>query len=387
MADLATGVVNMVRDSEFLDSLFDIEIIQRPELKCIEYADWPIDSAKDFIDKLRSNYVVRREQRGGNSLSLLVRQCAEGSGVFLMNVTVSPGMVRMHVAATTQDVLENLFKQLDRAKRQPLVDEVRVKFWTAADAYTRKIAVAPWNKINVNYPGTGKNDSGAGLDYLFKQYKPEQAGQLILWHGEPGTGKTTALRSLGWEWRDWCSLSYIVDPEQFFGGNADYMLRVLLNGNSPEYGPDPEDTIDITDAAAEAAFVAKRKSRRERWQLLICEDTGELLASDAKERSGQGLSRLLNIVDGMIGQGLRVMVLVTTNETVDKLHPAVARPGRAGSIIEFGRFTAMQAKQWLMEHGVGAYNVPAKGMTLAELYSVVEGRERVEVKTSFGFAA
>ena len=50
------------------------------------------------------------------------------------------------------------------------------------------------------------------------------------------------------------------------------------------------------------------------WRLLILEDTGELLALDARYQTGQGLSRLLNVVDGLIGQGLRVVVLVTTNE-------------------------------------------------------------------------
>ena len=30
-------------------------------------------------------------------------------------------------------------------------------------------------------------------------------GALLLWHGEPGTGKTHALRALVRSWRDWCS--------------------------------------------------------------------------------------------------------------------------------------------------------------------------------------
>ena len=64
------------------------------------------------------------------------------------------------------------------------------------------------------------------------------------------------------------------------------------------------------------------------WRLLVMEDTGELLSADARERTGQGLSRFLNVVDGLIGQGLRVIVLVTTNEEIKKVHPAVARPGR-----------------------------------------------------------
>ena len=36
----------------------------------------------------------------------------------------------------------------------------------------------------------------------------------------------------------------------------------------------------------------------------MLEDTGELLDPDAKTVIGQGLSRFLNVVDGLIGQGL-----------------------------------------------------------------------------------
>lgn len=33
----------------------------------------------------------------------------------------------------------------------------------------------------------------------------------------------------------------------------------------------------------------------------------------------------------MVGQGLRVLVLVTTNELLRRLHPAVAQPGRCAA--------------------------------------------------------
>ena len=57
------------------------------------------------------------------------------------------------------------------------------------------------------------------------------------------------------------------------------------------------------------------------WRLLVLEDTGELLSADARDRAGQGLSRFLNVVDGLIGQGLRVLVLVTTNERSESSIP------------------------------------------------------------------
>ena len=42
-----------------------------------------------------------------------------------------------------------------------------------------------------------------------------------------------------------------------------------------------------------------------RWRLLLLEDCDELIGADAKRASGQALSRLLNLTDGLLGQGRR----------------------------------------------------------------------------------
>lgn len=73
-------------------------------------------------------------------------------------------------------------------------------------------------------------------------------------------------------------------PEVFFGQRADYMVDVLLEDDDRLALDEMEDLS------------------RSNWRLLVLEDTGELLAADAKERTGQGLSRLLNLVDGIVGQ-------------------------------------------------------------------------------------
>ncbi len=36
------------------------------------------------------------------------------------------------------------------------------------------------------------------------------------------------------------------------------------------------------------------------------------MATDAKEQSGQGLSRLLNLSDGLLGLSTEVLILITT---------------------------------------------------------------------------
>ncbi len=41
-------------------------------------------------------------------------------------------------------------------------------------------------------------------------------GRLLLLHGEPGTGKTTALRALAQQWRSWCQVDCVLDPERLF---------------------------------------------------------------------------------------------------------------------------------------------------------------------------
>jgi ATP-dependent 26S proteasome regulatory subunit len=91
------------------------------------------------------------------------------------------------------------------------------------------------------------------------------------------------------------------------------------------------------------------------------------------------------VVDGLIGQGLRVLVLVTTNERIEALHPAVARPGRCAANIEFDPLDSAEARTWLERH-----ELPAAGdapRILASLYAQVEGRDPARGRTGpIGFA-
>jgi SpoVK/Ycf46/Vps4 family AAA+-type ATPase len=193
-----------------------------------------------------------------------------------------------------------------------------------------------------------------------------RSGQLLLSYGPPGTGKPYAIHALGWEWRRWCELHYVVDPEVFFGQRADYMVDVLL---------EDDQHFDLDELG---------QHENTKWRLLVLEDSGELLALDAKERTGQGLSRLLNLVDGIVGQGLRLLVLVTTNEPLRRLHPAVGRPGRCAARVEFGRFSPSEARAWLRAHD--AENPHSESATLAELFARRSGEE-TESHPRVGFGA
>src|SRR6266545_3918724 len=143
--------------------------------------------------------------------------------------------VYVEAAAATREPIQALLERLREQLPAPdpsSAHEVTVTFWTYGPhgpmPSWRSIAVPSWDEIRDNYAAR----TGAGLEGLMHDWQPAHGGQLVLWHGAAGTGKTFGLRALAWQWREWCDFHYIVDPDTFFGQHADYLMSVLLQ---PEY--------------------------------------------------------------------------------------------------------------------------------------------------------
>jgi hypothetical protein len=147
------------------------------------------------------------------------------------------------------------------------------------------------------------------------------------------TDKTSAIRTLAREWKKWCSVQYVIDPERLF--------------LYPSY---------LTD-------VVTTYRNDDRWRLIVAEDSDEYLRATARKEAGESLGRLLNVSDGILSEASRnTLVLLTTNERLNKLHPALIRPGRCLAQVEFTRFTVEEARNWLSRNTAGD-----KPLTLAEL--------------------
>jgi hypothetical protein len=208
----------------------------------------------------------------------------------------------------------------------------------------RKIGTPSWDQVSGNYG----EEAVAGMEGLF-QLEDCPPERMILWHGPSGTGKTHALRALAREWSPWCDIAFISDPEEFIGGTGRYSPTYLF-------------AVANFQGGHRAVDAANRST------LIVLEDAGELMTGEARKEAGQGLSRLLNVTDGLLGQGLKVMVLITTNEPIGTLHPAVTRPGRCLAEIEFGPLSVDQANEWLrLNDSEATVDAPT---TLATLYAM-----------------
>lgn len=318
-------------------------------------------------------HCARREIRGETDLSALqkiegleidrtetsldrkgLKVAGHGDG-FACHITVWRRSTTVNVYAETAELAASVvgrIAQVVPAPPEASADEVKVTFHHAGDGHgisstTRHIAAPTWSDIVSNYT----DDARSGLDRLMRHEKPEGLGRLVLLHGAPGTGKTTAIRSLARAWAPWCDTSYVMDPEVLFNRSA-YLNELVVDGDTSD-----DETSD-------------------RWRLLIIEDADEIISANARDRAGQALSRLLNLTDGMLGQGLRALILITTNEPMSSLHPAISRPGRCLADIEVGPFDPDGARRWIGPSHAGL--VPAHPITLAELFALRDGAAPVQ---------
>lgn len=356
LANLATSNDLKHITSKFLDKTYTLDYKYRDGFSLIASLDY--QSIKDNIyysDKF--NGLIRENTRS-EDVSI--------SGLF----TTEKQKIEF------ANYLETFITKTDYSE-----DQIPITFWMLTPhgirSHARILSMPSWNDIKNNY----NKECELKLDYLMKARESiTSKGKLLIFFGKPGVGKTYTIRALSREWKEWCNFHYITDPDNLFGRDSNYVLDLMFQMNE-SIGAGYINTLQAAESRYGIAEVNKKSE--EKWNLLIVEDAGDLISIDAKSHNSSGLARLLNMTDGILGQGIKLMVLITANQDFEKLNKASIRYGRCITKIEFPSLTEHESKSWLEKEGISKELIGDR--QLSELYGIkYEGIERKD-KPSVGF--
>lgn len=184
------------------------------------------------------------------------------------------------------------------------------------------------------------DDLGPVHDKLLQIITEKDRSGIILFHGAPGTGKSTYIRYL---------VSH-TDKKIIF-------ITPELAGSmgSPEI----------------AKFLIQNANT-----VFVIEDAEKLIVSRDRQNNSS-ISTLLNLTDGILGESLGIQIIATFNTELYNIDKALLRKGRMLTRYEFKPLVQDKARQLLIE--LGYMDVAIDGpMPLAEIFNFEE--ESFEIK-------
>jgi hypothetical protein len=185
-------------------------------------------------------------------------------------------------------------------------------------------------------------------DKILKTLNQKKGKGLVLLHGEPGTGKTHYLKYLA---------SKIKDKKVMFV--PPYLVDFIT---SPEMTPF---LIENSDS------------------ILFIEDA-ERVITDRDANGANGVSNILNLTDGILGDILNIQIVATFNMDRKKIDTALLRKGRLIAEHKFDKLKVDDANK-LIKH-LGMDHVVTEDMTLTEIYNLQEIEYKaVDTKRKIGF--
>jgi hypothetical protein len=313
--------------------------------------------ARDFHDHLRFSECRGTEEEGeplkGWWKSLTF---APAEGVVVVLRDPMAGTYMLVVWATSHDAAKKHFRALrDRYKRKlrrkRFVSNFTVLTIRCGGLMTRDITVRSALRNEDDLALNYGDDFSSWSTQFISQLKHRCCGVTIL-RGEPGTGKTTYLR---------------------------YLTRRLRRTHRFYYLPLTVYSI-LSNPSAVDFWMHEEEMYPKLGKIVILEDAESLLMERASDNQAN-VSNLLNISDGFLGDVLKMHVICTINCPIERIDPALTRPGRLVAMREFTRLSPIDAAALAT-----AKSLPLDRQhdySLAELYN--SGRASPEV-VAIGFA-
>ena len=189
-------------------------------------------------------------------------------------------------------------------------------------------------------------------DKILEKLKDTQKSGLVLFSGVPGSGKTTIVKNIAM--------------------NIDKKIIFV-----------PPGTVDIITTPGFLNFMLDHKN-----SILLIEDAEKVIRSREGEGGNpEGVSNILNLTDGVLGDCLNLFIIATFNTPREKIDKALIRKGRLVAEHHFEELTAEQANIILKK--MGSKRIAEKNMTLAEIYNEeggMEEKEKESEKKRIGFS-
>jgi energy-coupling factor transporter ATP-binding protein EcfA2 len=178
--------------------------------------------------------------------------------------------------------------------------------------------------------------------------KPNDKG-IILLHGEPGSGKTTYIKFL---------TGIVKDKEILFI---------------------PPSMAEMLSEPSIIPFLMEHKN-----SILIIEDAEKVISDREINGSSAGISNILNLTDGILGDCLNIQILATFNMKKEKIDKALLRKGRLIAEHKFDKLSINDSNKLLI-HLQKDY-IASEPMCLADIYNIdVEVYKSEEKTTKIGF--
>lgn len=165
---------------------------------------------------------------------------------------------------------------------------------------------------------------------------------IALFHGIPGTGKTTFIRHL-----------ISTHPKASFCWLDTSLLYRSTNQGFINFLLDHKNNI------------------------IILEDS-EVLLQSRNNTHNELLSTILNLSDGIVGDSLNIRLICTFNTNLENLDKAVLRKGRLKIRYEFRSLSSEKSSKLLGEK-------VTKDMTLADIYNYKASNEIIKKQHKIGF--
>ncbi|MEX0660356.1 MAG: AAA family ATPase [Balneolaceae bacterium] len=188
-----------------------------------------------------------------------------------------------------------------------------------------------------------------GSDYVtFKskivnELKKQGSSGLYLLHGEPGTGKTSFLKTILSE----------VDKKAIFITPA------------------------LTDKLTSPNLIGLLMDHTN--SVIVIEDAETVLMKRQGDNSN-AVSNLLNLTDGFPADFLELNIICTFNTDIDNIDPALLRKGRLNAMKEFKKVTPENIRRMTEELNLDLNQEINEAMTVADVWN--GGKQEFDLKTN-----